>query len=166
MPRLQHRVGRMGLHMCTVGVLVLMQLAADSGGVLAYMASTTSTPVYPVASSVSGRAPKLIIHPRQLNGAVALLPGHAVNVPCIRPNLPSTRCSMKMSAAGAKLPQHGRSQSADVPSLPRERAVGLGVTILPSPERQGPYKLVVTAVSPYSFAKQSVVSPKSSCSNN
>ena len=37
---------------------------------------------------------------------------------------------------------------------PRERACGLGLTILPNPDLEGPYKLAVTAVSPYSFAKQ------------
>jgi hypothetical protein len=35
-----------------------------------------------------------------------------------------------------------------------QRACGLGLTVLPDPDCAGPYPLVITAVSPYSFAKQ------------
>ena len=50
-----------------------------------------------------------------------------------------------------------RVDGAATPDASERRACGLGVTILPDPAREGPYSLVVMAVSPYSFAKQAGV---------
>lgn len=63
-----------------------------------------------------------------------------------RPSHVGERCLLMQSRAQESL-STGRI-------APRERACGLGLTILPNPDLEGPYKLAVTAVSPYSFAKQ------------
>jgi C-terminal processing protease CtpA/Prc len=59
--------------------------------------------------------------------------------------------AMRAAADNTAAPSAAAPQSA---SQAIQRACGLGLTVLPDPDCAGPYPLVVTAVSPYSFAKQ------------
>ena len=118
-------------------VLLHVQGAAVAPVSQIALAFVSTGPFSPALAPVSRRH-----RPRHQGGA---------NAPCSKRQT-CARAAAREDSGNLLLGLRAEASPNADSAAPRERACGLGLTILPDPDREG--KLVVTAVSPYSFAKQ------------